>query len=120
MKEPSGIVGGLRRGIERTMIGEHINAKTKNFSILGCSDFALHVIVTSKARRHQILGTVLNPLHWFTGHDGTNDRANVARIDWNLVAEAAANIGGDDLNFVFRQTSDECIDRAVCVGCLSV
>jgi hypothetical protein len=52
-----------------------------------------HVVVAGERGRHQVLGAVLHPLDRLAGDDRADDRAHVAGVDADLVAEPAADVG---------------------------
>ena len=58
------------------------------------------MIVAGKGRGHQVFHPILDPFHRLTGHNGGDDGTNITRVDTNLIAKAAANIGGDHANIV--------------------
>ena len=72
-----------------------------------------HQVVAREAGRGQVLRAVLHPLHRLAGDDRADDRADVAGVDRHLVAEAAADVGRDDLDLVLGQPGDDRVQRAV-------
>ena len=95
------------------MIGQHVNAHGQNLAVLGCRQFGRHMIVASERRRRQILHPVLDPFHWDTENDRGDDGTDVAGINANLIAEAAADVGSDHMHFMFgnpRQDRDDGAD----------
>ena len=72
-----------------------------------------HDVVAGERRRHQVLGPVFHPLDRLAGDDRRDDRAHVARVDADLVAEPAADVRRDDPDLVLGQAGDEGVQRAV-------
>src|SRR3546814_9807932 len=58
------------------------------------------MIVAREGRGREVLHAVLYPLHRHTQHDRADDGADVAWIDADLVAEAAADVRRDDVDLV--------------------
>ena len=79
----------------------------------GRGDPAAHHVVAREPGRHQVLGAVLDPLHRPAGQHRARDRADVAGIDRDLVAEAAADVGRDDADLVLGQPGDRRVQRAM-------
>ena len=71
-----------------------------------------HVEVARERGGRQILDPVLDPLHRPAGDDRGDDRADIAGIGADLVAEAAADIGRDDVDLVLGNLGDQRADRA--------
>ena len=86
--------------IERAMVGDRVTAQAGHLAVLRGRDFRLHVEVARKCSRRKILDAILDPFYRTAGHDRSDDRADVTRIGANLVAKAAADIGGDHVNLV--------------------
>ena len=97
-EEARGIFGRIGAGIERAVVGEHVHPKARDPAVPPRRELAGHVVVARESRRRQVLDPVLDPLHRHAEHDRGDDRADVARIDADLVAEAAADVGGDDVD----------------------
>ena len=94
-------------GIERAVIGEHMDAKARDLAVLGRGDLGRHVVVARERGRGQVLDAVLDPFHRLAGDDGGDRRADVAGIGADLVAEAAADVGRDHVDLVLRQFGDQ-------------
>ena len=73
----------------------------------------LHQVVAGEAGGGEVLRPVLHPLDRLAGEDRADDGADVARVDRDLVAEAAADVGRDDLDLVLGQAGHERVQRAV-------
>ena len=73
----------------------------------------LHQVVAGEAGRRQVLRPVLHPLDRLAGEDGADDGADVAGVDRDLVAEAAADVRRDHLDLVLGQAGHERVQRAV-------
>ena len=80
---------------------------------LGRGDLAVHVVVAGEAGGHQVGAAVLHPLDRTLGDDRADDGEHVAGIDRHLVAEPAADVGGDHLDLVLGDAGDEGVDGAV-------
>src|SRR5579885_2879726 len=103
----------LRRRIERAVIGQRMDAQRIDVAILIGSDLGMNMIVTTEAGAAQILRAVLDPFYGLTGGNRGHDRADIARIDGNLIAKAATDIGRDNANAMFRQARDDGKKRAM-------
>ena len=119
MEEAGREVGRLRDAVEGAVVGEHVHVDGEDLAVLRRRDLRLHVVVAGERRRHEVLAAVLHPLHRLAGDDGADDREDVAGVDADLVAEAAADIGADDADLVLRQARHHRVDRAVGVGRLA-
>ena len=105
----------LRRvgaGVERTMVGEHVDAQAEDPAVGGGGDFTVHVVVAGERGGRDVLDAVFDPLHRFAQHDAGDDRAHIPRVDADLVAEAAADVGADDADLRFRQARQQRHDGA--------
>ena len=109
-------LGGVGAGVERAVVGDGVAAQRRHLAVLGRGDLRLHVEVARERRGREVLDAVLDPFHRASGHDRGDDRADVARIGADLVAEAAADVGGDDMDLVLGNLGDERADRADDVG----
>ena len=99
-EQPRRPFGGIGAGVERAVVGDGVAAHGRHFAVLGRGDFHIHVEVAGERRRREVLDAVLDPFHRNAGHDRGDDRADVARIGADLVAETAADVGGDDVDLV--------------------
>ena len=115
MEEPRRELRRLRRAVEGAVVGDHVDLGAGDLPVLG-ADAAAHHVVAREARGHQVLGAVLDPLDRLARDDRADDRADVARIDGDLVAEAAADVVGHDPDHVLGQAGDLRVDGAVEVG----
>ena len=113
MKETGGVFRRLCRGVERAMVGEHVRTDRKDLAVLGRRHFALHDVVTGKRCRHEILGTVLDPLHRPTSDDRADRGQDVAGVDTDFVAEPTADVRRDDADLVFGDAGDDREQRPV-------
>ena len=73
----------------------------------------MHDVVAGEPGGDEVLGAVLDPLDGHSGHDRAGDRAHVARIHRDLVAEAAADVLALDPDHVLGEPRDVRVDRAV-------
>ena len=112
-EEPRRVLRRLRGRVERAVVGDHVHADGTDLAVLGRRDLAAHVVVAGEAGRHQVLAAVLHPLDRLAGQDRADDRADVAGVDRDLVAEAAADVGRDDADLVLGQAGDDRVQRAV-------
>ncbi len=97
-EEAGRVLGRIGAGIERAVIGQHVAAQARDPAVPGRRELAGHVVVAGEGGRREVLDPVLDPLHRQAEHDRGDDRADVARIDADLVAEAAADVGRDDVD----------------------
>ena len=111
-EEPGRPLGGVGAGVERAVVGDRVDAKPGDPAVLRAGDLRLHVEVARESRRREVLDPVLGPFHRLAGHDRGDDRADVAGIGADLVAEAAADIGRDHMDLVLRNLGDQRSDGA--------
>ena len=104
--------GGVGAGVERAMVGDGVAAQPRHLAVFGRGDFRLHVEVARERRGGEVLDAILGPFHRPAGHDRSDDRADIARIGADLVAETAADVRGDDVNLVLGDFRDQRADRA--------
>ena len=111
-KKPAGNLG-LRGAVEGPVVGEYVDPDPEDPAVPGRGDLALHVVVAGERGGHQVLAPVLDPLDRLPGEDRADHREHVAGVDADLVAEAAADVRGDDLDVVLGDPGDQRVDRAV-------
>ncbi len=80
-EEAGRVLGRLRRGVERAVVGEHVDPDRQDLAVLRRRDLALHDVVAGEPGRHQVLGAVLHPLDRLAGDDRADDCAHVAGVD---------------------------------------
>jgi len=95
-------LGRIGTGVKGAMVGDHIGAQRKDFSVGGGRQLAGHVVVAGKAGAGDVLDAVFYPFHGPAQHDGGHDGAHIAGVDRHLVAEAAADVGRDDAHLGLR------------------
>src|SRR6202042_518721 len=105
-------LGRLGGRVERTVVGDHIDAQAGDLAVLR-AHLGVHDVVAGEPGRHQVLGAVLDPLDWDAGDDRGGDGAHVARIYGHLVAEAAADVVAPDPDHVLREPGHVRVHRAV-------
>ena len=105
-------LGGVGAGVEGAVVGDGVAAQARHLAVLGRGDFRLHVEVARERRGREILDAILGPFHRPAGHDRGDDRADIARIGADLVAEAAADVRGDDVDLVLGDFRDQRADGA--------
>jgi hypothetical protein len=71
------------------VIGQHLAAQCGDAAIGGRCHFTGHVIVAGEGGSLQILDGVFDPFDRHAQDDRGDDRADIARINANLVAKAA-------------------------------
>ena len=94
-EEAAGELRRRRGAVEGAVVGEHVAAHREDPAVAVGGDLALHDVVAGEAAGDEVLGAVLGPLDRLAGDHRADDRADVAGIDRHLVAEAAADVGGD-------------------------
>ncbi len=100
--------------VECTVIGERREAQRLDPAVFVGRELADAVVVAGEARRRDIVDARLDPLDRHAGDDRRHDRDDVARIDGNLVAEAAADVAADEPDLAFgdpRQHRDHGADQ---------
>ena len=86
----------LRVGEERAVVGVGVHPEAEDLAVAAQRHLALEVDVAREPGRDEVAGLVLDPLDRALEQDRGQDRADVARVDRHLVAEAAADVGRDD------------------------
>src|ERR1700745_1900482 len=99
-------------GVEGAVVRYRVDTQTSDLAVLGRRDFGHHVIVTREGRGREVLDAVLHPLSRASSDDRSDDSANIARVSADLVAKAAADVGGDDVDLVLGDFRDQRGDRA--------
>ena len=113
MEEPGRVLAGLRGPVERAVVGQHPGPEGEDPAVPGRGDLAVHVVVAGERGGHQVLRPVLDPLHRLAGHHGGDHGAEVPRVHRDLVAEPAADVGGDDPDLVLGQPGHQRVQGAV-------
>ena len=114
-KKPAGYLVRIGAGVEGAMVGEHVAAQARDPAVLRGRELGGHVIVAGVGGRGQVLDPVLDPLHRPAEHDRADDGADIARIDADLVAEAAADVGAITCTLASRMP--ESSDTTVLTTC---
>ena len=107
VEEPGRPFRRIGAGVERAMIGQHMDAQAGDLALLGRRDFGGHVVVARKRGGGEVLDAVLDPFHRFAGDDRGDRRTNIAGIGADLVAETAADVGRDHVDLVLREFRDQ-------------
>ena len=94
------------------------SATVATLSAVIAPSFDVHVIVAREPGGREVFGARLDPLDGNAENNRGRRRDDVARIDGNFVAEAAADVGRDHVNLVFGDAGDERDDGAMRVRCL--
>ncbi len=76
-------------------------------------ELALHVVVAGEAGRDQVAGAILDPLDRPADQQRRGRGDDVARVDRDLVAEAAADVRRHDPDLVLGQPGDDGEQRAM-------
>ena len=118
LKKPAGKSGRIGTGIERAVVGGQMAPKASDLALFGGRNFALHPVVADKRGGHQVVHPVFDPLHRTARDDRGDDGTDIPRIDPNLVAKAAANIGGHNADVAFRNARQQRRYRAHHLRCL--
>jgi hypothetical protein len=113
VEEPGRVLGRLGGRVERAVVGDHVDVDREDPAVSGRGDAALHHVVAREPGRHQVLRAVLHPLDRPAGDDRADDRAHVAWVHRDLVAEAAADVRGDDTDLVLGQSGHQRVYRPV-------
>src|ERR1700688_4204479 len=96
MEEAGLELARLRIREERPVVAEEVHAKSDELSVLIDRDRPVHVVVAGETSRDEIVGSVLDPLDGTPDQERRSGGDNVAGIDRHLVAEASAEVRGDD------------------------
>ena len=112
VEEPGRELRRLGGAVEGAVVGEHVDAQAGDLAVLG-ADLAAHDVVAGEPGGDEVLGAVLDPLDRDAGHDRAGDRADVAGIDRDLVAEAAADVLALDPDHVLGEPGDVRVDGPV-------
>jgi hypothetical protein len=112
VEEPGRELGRLRGRVEGAMVGDDVDAQAGDLAVLR-AHLGVHDVVAREARRDQVARPVLDPLDRHAGDDRARDRAYVAGVDGDLVAEAPADVVALDADHVLGEAGDVGVDRAV-------
>jgi hypothetical protein len=82
------------------VVGDGVAAHRRHLAVLGRGDLHVHVEVARERRGREILDAVLDPFHRTSGDNRGDDRADITRIGADLVAQTAADVGGNDMDLV--------------------
>ena len=99
--EAGGIFGRVGAGVKGTVVGGGVAPQAGDLARPGVRDLARHPVVAGNGDGHQVAHPPLDPLHRPPGDDGGHDGTDIAGIDPDLVAKAAADIGRDDADVAF-------------------
>ena len=110
---PAGYFVGSRGRVEGAVVGDGRDLERRDLALFGGADLDVHVVVARKTGRRQVFRARLDPLNGHLEHDRRDRRDDVTRIDRDLVAEAAADVGRHDADLVFRNAGDERHDGAM-------
>ena len=113
MEEAGRVLGRLRGRVEGAVVGQHRGPDAEDAPVPGGRDLPAHVVVAGERGGHEVFGAVLHPLHRPAGDDGGDHRADVAGVDADLVAEAAADVRRDHPDLVLGQAGHQRVERAV-------
>ncbi len=112
MEEPHLELAGLRIGEERALVRQEGCAQAEHGAVGLQGQLAVHVVVAREARRDQVLRALLDPLHGVPEQEGGGGCHHVAGIHRHLVAEAAADVRGDNPDLLLGQPRHQREDRA--------
>ena len=112
VEEPGRELRRLGGAVEGAVVGDHVDPQAGDLAVLR-AHLCAHDVVAGEPRRDEVLGPVLDPLDRHAGDDRAGDRAHVAGIDGDLVAEAAADVLALDPDHVLGEPGDVRVDRAV-------
>ena len=113
VEEPGRVLGRLSRGVEGAVVGDDVDLDADDLAVGRGGDLAVHRVIAGEPGRHQVGAAILHPLHRALGDDRPDDGEHVTGIDRHLVAEAAAEVGRDDLDLVLGDAGHEGVDGAV-------
>ena len=91
------------RGVRVPVIGQRLDPEAGHRPVLLRRELGRHVIVAGERVGLQVLHPVLDPLDRLADDHRRGDGNHVARIDRNLAAESAADVGRDDADLLLRQ-----------------
>ena len=112
VEEPGRELGRLRGAVEGAVVGDHVYAQAGDLAVLR-AHLGVHHVVAREAGGHQVLRAILDPLDGHAGNDRAGDRAHVAGVDRDLVAEAAADVVALDADHVLGQAGHMRVHGAV-------
>ncbi len=101
------ILARIGGGVEGPVIGNRRDFERGNPAVFAGADFNVHVIVACESGGRQVFGARLHPFNGNAQNHRGNGGDDIARIDRNLVAEAAAHVGRNDVNLVLGNSGDE-------------
>ena len=111
-EKPGRPLGRIGAGVERAVVGEDMDAQARHPALARRRDLGRHVVVARERGGGEVLDPVLDPFDREPGHDRGDRGADIAGIGADLVAEAAADVGRDDVDLVLRQAGDQRDDGA--------
>ena len=88
---------------EGSVVAVQVDAQRQHLAFLVDRQVAGHVKVAREAGGDEVLVAILNPLHRAADQEARRCGDHVARIDRNLVAEAATEVGRDDADVLLRK-----------------
>ena len=100
-------------GVGVALVGQHVDPQAEHLAVVVQGQLAVHVEVAGEPGRDQVAGAVLDPLDRPADQQRGRGGDHVARVDGHLVAEAAAEVGRDDLDLVLGQPGDQREHRPV-------
>ena len=89
-----------------------MHAEPRDLAVPVAAISVVHVVVARERGGGQILDAVLDPFHRPAGDDRSDDRTDIAGIDADLVAEAAADVGRDHMDLVLGDLEISASHRA--------
>ncbi len=96
-------LGRLGVGEEAAVVGVGVDPDGLDLAVLADGGVAVEVDVPGVPGGDQVAGLVLDPLHRAGEQDRAQDGDDVAGVHRHLVAEAAAQVGGDDPDHVLGE-----------------
>ena len=100
-------------GVGVALVGQHVDPQAEHLAVVAQGQLALHVEVAGEPGGDQVAGAVLDPLDRPPDQQRGRGGDHIAGVDRDLVAEAAADVGRDDLDLVLGQAGDQREHRPV-------
>ena len=100
-------LGRVGRRVGRAVVGQRLHAQPGDVAVFVGRHLGGDVVVARKRVGLQVLAAILDPLDRPAGDNAGDRAADIAGVDRHLAAEAAADIGRDDLDLLLGDAADQ-------------
>ena len=102
-EQPGRELRRIRRGVGIAVIGDRLDPQGGQRPVLLARELGLHVVVAREGVGLQVLHPIFNPLHRLADDHRRGDGNDVAGVDRDFAAEAAADVGRHDANLLLGE-----------------